>query len=67
MLTALELERRKQGLTQKQLYAKSGVSTSTIVRIEKNGIKTIPVRTLEKLSTALGKTVSQLFFSDEEK
>lgn len=66
MLSALELERRKQGLTQKELYAKSGVSTSTICKIEKNGIKTIPVGTLEKLAAALDKTVAQLFFSEEE-
>ncbi|WP_160693058.1 helix-turn-helix transcriptional regulator [Clostridium sp. C2-6-12] len=66
MLSTLELERRKQGLTQKQLYAKSGVSTSTICNIERNGIKTIPVRTLEKLAEALNTTVTELFFSDEQ-
>lgn len=66
MLSALELERRKQGLTQKQLYSKSGVSTSTICSIERNGIKTIPVGTLEKLASALNKTVAELFFSDEQ-
>ena len=64
MLTSLELERRKQGLTQKQLYEKSGVSTSTICKIERNGIKTIPVGTLEKLAAALNKTVAELFFSN---
>ena len=66
MMTALELERRKQGLTQKELYAKSGVSTSTICNIENNGIDTIPVGTLKKLAIALNTTVAELFFSDEE-
>lgn len=66
MLTALEFERRKQGLTQKQLYAKSGVSTSTICNIERKGIETIPVYTLRKLAKALNTTVQELFFSEED-
>lgn len=66
MISGLELERRKQGLTQKELYAKSGVSTSTICNIERNGIDTIPVGTLKKLSSALGSNVAQIFFSDEQ-
>lgn len=65
MLTALELERRKQGLTQKQLYAKSGVSTSTICNIERNGIKTIPVGTIEKLAKALNVDITKLIVSEE--
>lgn len=65
MLSALELERRKQGLTQKQLYAKSGVSTSTICNIERNGVKTIPVGTIKKLAKALNVDVTKLIVSEE--
>ena len=66
MLSALELERRKQGLTQKQLYAKSGVSTSTICNIERNGVTTIPVGTIKKLAKALNVDVTKLIVSEEE-
>ena len=35
MLSALELERRKKGLTQSQLRDKAGVGLNTIVALEK--------------------------------
>lgn len=63
-ISKLEMERRKQGLTQKKLHEKSGVGTTTICKIERYGIENIPVTTLRKLSKALNITVSQLFFSD---
>ena len=65
-MLSLKLARIKKGLTQKELCEKSGVSAATICNIERNGIDTIPVKTLKKLAKALDTTVSTLFFSDEE-
>ena len=65
-MISLKLARIKKGWTQKQLYEKSGVSSATICNIEKNGIDTIPVKTLKKLAKALDTTVAELFFSEDE-
>ena len=62
----LKVARVKKGWTQKQLSEKSGVGIVTICNIERKGIKTIPVYTLQKLATSLDTTVSKLFFSDEQ-
>lgn len=65
-MLSLKLARIKKGLTQKQLYEISGVSSATICNIEKHGIDTIPVKTLKKLAAALDTTVTDLFFSEEQ-
>lgn len=65
-MIALKIARIKKGWTQDELSVVSGVTRTTISNIENKGIKNIPVKTLEKLSKALGTTVSELFFSDEE-
>lgn len=62
----LKVARTKKGWTQIYLSRISTVSPATISNIENKGIENIPVKTLEKLSKALGTTVSELFFSDEE-
>ena len=66
MIIKLKVERVKKNWTQEELAKKSGVWRVTISNIERKGIKTIPVYTLEKLANALDITVSELFFSDEE-
>lgn len=66
MIIKLKVERVKKNWTQEELAKKSGVGRVTISNIERKGIKTIPVYTLEKLANALDITVSELFFSDEE-
>ena len=65
-MLSLKLARVKKGLTQIQLCEKSGVSPATICNIERNGIDTIPVKTLKKLAKALDTTVAELFFSEDE-
>ncbi|CAM2076347.1 MAG: Helix-turn-helix transcriptional regulator [uncultured Clostridium sp.] len=66
MLTTLELERRKQGLTQSQLRDKALVGLNTIVSLEKGNIDGVRVKTLKKIAKALDTTVVELFFSEEE-
>lgn len=66
MLSVLELERRKQGLTQMKLRDKANVGLNTIVALEKGNIDGVRVKTLKKIAKALNTTVSALFFSDEE-
>ncbi|MBC5624825.1 helix-turn-helix transcriptional regulator [Clostridium sp. NSJ-49] len=65
-MLALKIARVKKGWTQEELAKNSGVGRVTISNIERNGIKNIPVYTLEKLAKALEMTVAELFFSEEE-
>lgn len=65
-MLALKIARVKKGWTQEELDKNSGVGRVTISNIERNGIKNIPVYTLEKLAKALEMTVAELFFSEEE-
>jgi transcriptional regulator with XRE-family HTH domain len=55
---SLALVRASQGLTQKQLFEKTGVAKSTIVRAEHGG--TISILTATKLAQALGVSVADL-------
>ncbi|WP_027098973.1 helix-turn-helix transcriptional regulator [Clostridium paraputrificum] len=66
MLTILELERRKQELTQSQLRDKANVGLNTIVALEKGCIDGVRVKTLKKIAKALDTSVAELFFSEEE-
>ncbi|MDB2076539.1 helix-turn-helix domain-containing protein [Clostridium paraputrificum] len=66
MLSALELERRKKGLTQSQLRDKAGVGLNTIVALEKGNIDGVRVKTLKKIAKVLDTTVQELFFNEEE-
>lgn len=55
---AIRSERRKLGMTQKQLSEKSGVSTTTIANLELG--RDPNVRTLRKIAVALNTTPAQL-------
>lgn len=62
----LKLERVKRKLSQGQLSKLSGVSVTTIVRIEKDEIETVKVETLRKIANVLGVGIVDLFFSDDK-
>lgn len=62
-----KFKRLEKDLTQMQLRDKSKTSIQTIVDIEKGkSIDGLRVGTLKKLAKALGTTVQELFFSEEE-
>ena len=61
----LKLERIRR-LNQRQLAKLSGVCQNTIVKIEKGEIDTVIVQNLKKVADALGMSVVELFFSDEQ-
>lgn len=65
-MLSLKLARVKKGWTQEDLSKKAGISRVSICNIERNGIDTIPVKTLRKLAKALDTTVPELFFSEDE-
>ena len=62
----LKLERIRRGLNQKQLSKLSGVGVNTIVKIEKGDIDSVMVHNLRKIANALGMTITELFFNDEQ-
>jgi transcriptional regulator with XRE-family HTH domain len=49
-------------MSQEDLSAKSGVSRQTISSIENNPEKSVSTKTLEKIASALGTTIGNLFF-----
>lgn len=62
----LRTARKRAGLSQKQLEAKSGIDQPTISRLE-TGDNTNPTfATVEKLAAALGINPGQLRFGDTE-
>lgn len=65
-MLALKIARIKKGYTQEKLSEVSKVGRATISKIEVHGIKTVPVKTLEKLAKALDMTITELFFADGE-
>ncbi len=62
----LKLERIRRGLNQRQLAKLSGVGVNTIVKMEKEEIDNVMVHNLRKVADALGMSVVELFFSDEQ-
>lgn len=52
--------RRKAGLTQQQLCQKSGLSYSTLAKIERGAIKSPSVFTIQQVATALGSSLDSL-------
>ncbi len=56
----LKEERRRAGLTQRELAAAAGVGVNTIARIESGDIEEPRVSSLRKLATALGLRVRDL-------
>lgn len=62
----LKLERIRRGVNQRQLAKLSGVGVNTIVKMEKEEIDNVMVHNLRKVADALGMSVVELFFSDEQ-
>lgn len=57
-------ERREElRMSQEDLAEKSGISRQTISSIENTPGKNVSTKTLEKLASALGTTVGDLFFA----
>lgn len=54
--------RLKLKISQEELEAKSGISRGTISAIENDPAYNTTTKTLERLATALGATVDQIFF-----
>lgn len=52
--------RKQQKLTQRDLAKKSGVSYSTLTKIETGVVQNSTIELLKKLATALGTTLDQL-------
>ena len=60
-MNKLEELRRKADLTQAALASKSGVSLSTISRLEISGLNDAKVETLLKLAEAIGCRIEDFF------
>lgn len=56
--------REEMGMSQEELSEKSGVSRTTISGLENGIIDVITNITLEKISSALGKKVPEVFFQE---
>lgn len=56
----LQTARKKAGLTQQQLCHKSGLSYSTLAKIERGAIKSPSVFTIQHIATVLGVSVDEL-------
>lgn len=54
--------RLKHKMSQEELESRSGVSRGTISAIENDSTYNTTTKTLERLATALGTTVDQIFF-----
>lgn len=64
MKNILKQTREKQNMSQQELSEKSTVSRTTISELETDKTDVITNITLEKLATALGKRVTDIFFID---
>ena len=65
MVTSVTKARKMLGLTQNELASRSGVSRSTIARIETSN--SFPsLRTVQKLAVVLGCTIDDLLTSDDK-
>lgn len=60
-----KLTRIKLGLTIAQVRELTGLSNTTLCKIEKGNIDNVKFGTLKKLAAALGSTVEELFLSNE--
>ena len=55
--------RKEKGISQEELSILSGVSRATISGLESGRITVTTTDTLQKISKALGETVSEIFFT----
>ena len=56
----LQEARKERGLTQQQLCQKSGLSYSTLAKIERGAIKSPSIFTIQQIATVLGMSLDQL-------
>lgn len=63
-MVGYKIKDRREALrmSQEELSAKSGISRQTISSIENNPEKSVSTKTLEKIASALGTTIGNLFF-----
>lgn len=64
MKNIVKEEREKQHLSQEELSKKSGVSRTIISELENGKTDVITNVSLEKIASALGKRVTDIFFVD---
>ena len=64
MKNRLKEVREEENMSQEDLASKSKVSRTTISELENNKIDVITNTTLEKLSSALGRKVTDIFFQE---
>lgn len=64
MKNRVKEERELQGMSQEQLSNKSEVSRTIISELENGKTDVITNVTLEKIAVALGKKVTDIFFTD---
>lgn len=64
MKNRLKEVREKENMSQEDLANKSKVSRTTISELENNKIDVVTNTTLEKLSKALGRKVTDIFFQE---
>ncbi|MDY4604312.1 helix-turn-helix transcriptional regulator [Clostridium tertium] len=62
----IKIARIQKNMTQKELCHVVGIGTNTLVKLEKGDYSTLKYPVMLKLSSALGKTPKELFFSEEE-
>lgn len=60
-----KLTRIKLNLTQRDVCEITGLSNTTLIKIEKGNIDNIQLGTLKKLAAALNSTVEELFLKEE--
>lgn len=57
--------RKEQGYTLKDIANKAGVSFSYLCHLEKGSRKNPSRNVMEKIASALNKTIAEIFFSEE--
>lgn len=66
-VSKLTIERTRLGLTQLEVCELADVCHRTILKLERGDIEKTRVETLRKVAKALDTTISDLFFSDDNK
>lgn len=66
-MNKIKIYRNKAGMTIQKLSTESGVSVGYLSELENDakGIKNPSRKTMSKISGALNKTISEIFFPDE--
>ena len=66
MNKSIKIARIQKNLKQKELCNMIGIGVNTLIKLEKGDYSTLKYPVMLKLSSALGKTPKELFFSEEE-